>query len=130
MMIWKYLTERDAKELTAWTNDQLDSEPRIVGDYIFWPWLTASDREWIIHDGNPPSPDKRGRPRDDKVWEAARDVRLIRQLWKRHKKVLDGKFRHSQHRTGTITVTAEKIAADRWGVDDVDAVCNRLHKKA
>jgi hypothetical protein len=29
-MIWKYLTQRDAKELTAWTNDKLNEEPRIV----------------------------------------------------------------------------------------------------
>jgi hypothetical protein len=128
-MIWKYLTQDDAQELIAWTNDKLDREPRIVGDYIFWPWVTASEREWIIHNGNPPSPDKRGRPRDDKIWEAARDARLIRQIWKGHKKFLDDKFRHPQHRTGTIEVTAEEIAANRRGVD-VEAVCNRLHKKA
>ena len=81
-----------------------------------------------MHGDLPSSDNKRGRPRDDNVWEAARAVGMIRQLWKEHKKFLDGKFRHALHRASTIEVTAEQIAADRWSVD-VEAVRNRLHKK-
>jgi hypothetical protein len=127
-MIWKYLTQRDATELTAWTNAKLDDELVVVGSYIFFPWTTVSEREWIMHGGQPAAV-KRGRPRDDKVWEADRDARLIRQIWKDNKKLLDGKFKPMHHRTGTIEVSAEQIAADRHGVD-VEAVRTRLHKKA
>jgi hypothetical protein len=139
-MIWKYLTEHDARELTAWTNDKLDHEPVVVGDHMFFPWVADSDRKliiagdvpwishsdrgWIVHDALP----ERGRPRDVAVWQAARDVGSIRHIWKQHKRFLESKFKHTQHRTGTITVTAEQIAADRNHVD-IEAIRNRLHKK-
>jgi hypothetical protein len=126
-MIWKHLTQHDAKELIAWTNAQLDHEPRIVGDYFFWPWLDRSERELIMHGDDLSPPDKRGRPRDDKVWEAACDVKTIRRLWKQHKEFLDSRFK-GRTRTSRVEVTAEQIAADRSGVDS-EAVRIRLHKK-
>jgi hypothetical protein len=152
-MIWKHLTQRDAQELTEWTIAKLDHEQaiveafihagdhdphhqRIITDEARAVALQAADRGdlTLLREVYPeltkhlPAPPDRGRPRDDKVWEAARDVGLIRRFWKQHKEFLDGKFKRSQHRTGTITVEAEQIAADRWHVD-VEAVRNRLHKK-
>ena len=128
-MIWKYLTQRDADELIAWTNAKLDDEPRVVGSYMFLPWVTRSEAEQIMDGFGVPLPDKRGRPRDEKVWEARRDVDLIRQIWKQHKEFLDSKFKRPQYRNGKITVTAEQIAADRSHVKKVGKVRNRLHKK-
>jgi hypothetical protein len=154
-MIWKFLTVNDAKELTAWTNDQLDQQhakEQMIGNlYIqfgqehsdpddpatfkrYFEAASAGDTTLFEIDYPElakrffPAAAKRGRTRDDKVWAAARDVRLIRLFWKQHKKFLDGKFKPTQRRTGTSTVEAEQIAADRWGVD-VEAVRHRLHKK-
>jgi hypothetical protein len=140
-MIWKYMTERDAQELIAWTNDKLDHEPVVVGNHMFFPWVTDADRKliiagnipwvshsdrgWRVHDVLP----ERGRPRDVAVWQAAQDVGSIRRIWKEHKTFLESKFRRLQHRTGTVTVTAEAVSADRNHVD-IDAIFNRLHKKA
>ena len=100
------------------------------------PWSSASAGDLTLMEidypdlaKHFPAAAKRGRIRDDDVWAAARDVRLIRLFWKQHKKLLEGKFKPTQHRTGTVEVTAEQIAADRYGVD-VEAVCNRLHKVA
>jgi hypothetical protein len=123
-MIWKYLKKDDATELIEWTLAKLDREPIIENGQMFWPWMSRAEREWEIH-GEPSSDNKRGRPRDDNVWEAARDVGLIRQLWKDHKEFLDHKFKRSKN--GNITVIAERIAADRWHVD-VEAVYNRIKK--
>jgi hypothetical protein len=145
--------QRDAQDLIDWTNaklDQLrDKEEEISERFIrhgqelsnphdratFQRALeAASAGDMSLFEIDYPefakrfSPDKRGRPRDGKVWEAARDVKSIRQIWKQHKKSLDAKFKRWQRRTSNIEVTAEQIAADRHGVD-VDAVCNRLHKK-
>ncbi len=153
-MIWKHLNKRDEQELTAWTNARLDEQrdkEEAISDLFIRHGQELSDPNdratferaleaasagdmTLFEIDYPelakrfPTPAKRGRARDDKVWEAARDVGLIRHFWKQHKRFLDGKFKHSQHRTGTITVEAEQIAADRWSVD-VDAVRNRLHKK-
>jgi hypothetical protein len=155
VMIWKYLTKPDAQWLTAWTDamlvqqhgTELAMSERFIkfGQEISDP----NDRETfqralesasagdltLLEIDYPelaklfPVAAKRGRPRDDKVWEAARDVRLIGQIWKQDKTFLESKLRHTQHRTGTIEVTAEQIVADRSRVD-IDAICNRLHKKA
>jgi hypothetical protein len=69
---------------------------------------------------------KRGRrpnPKDDDpIWQAVRDVMLIRRIWKEH----FDKFYRS--RTDKVVVTAEQIAADRWHVDDLDAIGDRLKK--
>jgi hypothetical protein len=154
-MIWRHLTQRDEQELTAWTNARLDErreKEEAISEHFIRHGQELSDPDnpttfkrdfeaasagdtTLFEIDYPelakrffPTPAKRGAPRGDKVWEAARDVGLIRQFWKQHKKFLDGKFKCSQHRTGTTEVTAEQIAADRCGVD-VEAVRNRLHKK-
>src|SRR5216684_4536608 len=149
-MIWKHLNKRDEQELTAWTIARLDEQrdkEQAISDLFIRHGQELSDPndratfERDLEAANAgdmtlleidypelakrfPAPGKRGRPRDDKVWQAACDVGLIRQFWKQHKKYLDSQFRRSQHRTGTIEITAEQIAADRWGVD-VEAVRNR-----
>jgi hypothetical protein len=64
-------------------------------------------------------PHKRGRPaKPNAVREAVSDVRLIRQIWKADKKHFGSRPQN---------VTAEKIAADRWHVEE-DTVRNRLKK--
>jgi hypothetical protein len=153
-MIWKHLNQRDADELIDWTNaklnEQRDKDQEISERFIRYGQelsdsndratferaleaASAGDTTLLEIDYPElakrfPTPGQRGRPRDDRVWEAARDVGLIRQVWKQHREFLDGKFKRSQNRTGTIEVTAEQIAADRCGVD-VEAVRNRLHKR-
>jgi hypothetical protein len=154
-MIWKHLNQHDAQELIAWTNARLDQQrdkEEAISDLFirFGQELSnpndratferaleaASAGDMTLLEIDYPelakrfsTPAKRGRPRDDKVWEAARDVGSIRQIWKQHKKLLVGKFRRLHfHRNDAIEVTAEQIAAERWSVD-VDAVRNRLHKR-
>lgn len=153
-MIWKHLNQPDSQELIAWTNARLDEQcgkEEAISDLFirFGEELSnpndratferaleaasAGDMALLEIDYPElakrfPTPAKRGRPRDDKVWEASREVGLIRQIWKQHKKLLDGKFKRLHfHRNDTIEVTAEMIAAERWGVS-FDAVRNRLHK--
>jgi uncharacterized coiled-coil protein SlyX len=140
-MIWKYLDQHDADELIELTIAKLDQAQTIINainePIVRMQTVLAKTKDALaafqrVWGGDElakrfPTPDQRGRPRDDAVWQAARDVGLIRKIWKDHKEYLDRKFKRSKTSTGNITVTAEQIAADRWHVD-VEAVYNRLKK--
>jgi hypothetical protein len=130
---WECRSKRDAQELTDWTNAKLDEFRTIAENFIrlgdgHEPLIT---KERALEAGKKgdmtkflevypelagwrPPPRKVGRPPKpedgDAVGEAATDVRLIRRVWKRS----FGRFRRPQN----DKVTAEKIAADRWDVDE------------
>jgi hypothetical protein len=138
------LSERDAKKkLIERTIAKLDEEQAIVdrfihaGDYDPGPKVISDEQaleaakngditllrkaypEFVEYLHLPAR--KPGRPPKSKdgdaVREAVLDVQLIRRIWKEH----PDEFKRLKN------VTAEQIAADRWGVD-IEAVCNRLKK--
>ncbi|MCK1570785.1 hypothetical protein [Bradyrhizobium sp. 174] len=140
---WECANQRDADQLIKWTNNRLDRLDAIAEHFIH----VGDDDEKLITEekaieaadagdlsllrklhpelakflhrstrkpGRPPRPEDA-----DAVREAAIDARVIRHLWQQS----FGKLKRPQN----DKVTAEQIAADRWGVDQ-QAVRNRLKK--
>jgi hypothetical protein len=141
---WQCRTERDAQELMDWTIAKLDEEHGIVdrflhaGDDDPYPRLlptieyalAAADNgdRTLLETAYPEVAERlpllrRGRPSKPRhgnaVWEAVWDVKWVRHIWKKH----FGRIKRPQN----DRVTAELIAAHRWGVD-VAAVHARLKK--
>jgi hypothetical protein len=140
---WECLDKRDAQEMIKWVNGELDQMEEKRKRFLRYgdehSGLITEER--AIEQGyngnieplrqmypdlamflHPPKL-KRGRPskgnEGDAVKDAALDVKAIRKLWKKHFK--------KRNRPLKDRVTAEQIAADRWGVD-VAVVVARLKK--
>jgi hypothetical protein len=84
---------------------------------------------------------KRGRPRrishdllspEDRLREAVHDLRRIRDLWKEklgHSNRPTGHRGDRDYSAGRTSLTAAKIAAERWGLDESDVLKRRVSRK-
>jgi hypothetical protein len=145
---WDCSKPRDAQNMTKWVNNALDFRDnkikylRVLGEglrsfdpaYLKMKAIEQADRGNIgplrllfpdLAKFLCPPKQKRGQrfPRNkesDPVAGAAIDAKEIRTLWKF--------FYGKRNRPRNDPVTAEQIAADRWGVD-VEAVIARLKKQ-